>query len=61
VANSLNNLAQLLRATARLPEAEPMMRRALAILEKSLGPDHPNTVIVRNNLAALKAALGNGG
>jgi hypothetical protein len=38
-----------------------MMRRALAILEKSLGPDHPNTVIVRNNLAALKAALGNGG
>ena len=36
------------------------MRRALAIFEKSLGPDHPNTVIVRNNLAGLEAALGKG-
>ena len=37
------------------------MRRALAILETSLGPDHPNTVAARNNLAALEAALGKGG
>ena len=37
------------------------MRRALAIFEKSLGPDHPNTVTVRNNLAALEAALAEGG
>ena len=37
------------------------MRRALAIFEKSLGPDHPSTVTARENLAALKAALGKGG
>jgi hypothetical protein len=34
------------------------MRRALAVFEKSLGPDHPDTAKVRNNLAALEAALG---
>ena len=32
------------QATNRLDEAEPLFRRALAILDKSLGPDHPNTV-----------------
>ena len=44
----------LLRATNRLREAEPLYRRALAISEKSLGADNPNTVAVRMNLAALK-------
>ena len=34
------------------------MRRALAIFEKSLGADHPNTVSVRENLAALLAQRG---
>ena len=53
----LNNLAQLLQDTNRLAEAEPLMRRALAIFETSLGPDHPNTVIARNNLAALRPLL----
>ena len=57
----LNNLAQLLQATNRLAEAEPLVRRALAIVEASLGPDHPNTMKVRNNLAGLRAALGKGG
>ena len=50
----------LLQATNRLAEAEPLFRRALAIFETSLGPDHPNTVTVRNNLAGLEAALGKG-
>ena len=36
MARDLNNLAQLLQATNRLEEAEPLMRRALAIDEKSL-------------------------
>ena len=36
------------------------MRRALAIFEKSLGADHPNTVTVRENLAALEAARNRG-
>ena len=51
VAIGLNNLAQLLQATNRLAEAEPLMRRALAIDEKSFGPDHPNVAIGLNNLA----------
>ena len=51
--SDLNNLAQLLKATNRLAEAEPLMRRALAIDEKSYGPDHPKVAIRLNNLAEL--------
>jgi hypothetical protein len=36
-----------------LPAAQPYFERALAILEAKLGPDHPNTKIVRGNLASL--------
>jgi hypothetical protein len=53
VATVLNNLAQLLKAANRLAEAEPLMRRALAIFETSYGPDHPSTCTVRDNLAGL--------
>ena len=49
----LNNLAELLRATNRLAEAEPLYRRALAIDEKSFGPEHPKVAIRLNNLAGL--------
>ena len=38
VAIRLNNLAELLQATNRLAEAEPLMRRALAIDETELRP-----------------------
>ena len=41
VAIRLNNLAQLLKATNRLAEAEPLMRRALAIDENTLRPRSP--------------------
>jgi hypothetical protein len=44
----------LLKATNHLSEAEPMYRRALKIFEDSLGPDHPSTQTVRNNLKKLK-------
>ncbi|MCB0222600.1 MAG: tetratricopeptide repeat protein [Anaerolineae bacterium] len=33
--------------------ARPYYERALAILEKRLGPNHPYSQVVRNNLAAL--------
>ena len=52
----LNNLAQLLQATNRLAEAEPLMRRALAIDEQSYGKEHPNVAIDLNNLAQLLQA-----
>ena len=52
-ATSLNNLAQLLQATNRLTEAEPLMKRALAITEASYGTDHPQVATSLNNLAQL--------
>jgi len=55
-ARLMNNLGQLLDAKARLDEAEPLMRRALAIDEKSLGPEHPNVATDLNNLAQLLQA-----
>ena len=38
----LNNLAVLYRDQGRYAEAEPLYKRALAIREKALGPDHPD-------------------
>ena len=56
MAVALNNLAQLLQATNRLGEAEPLMRRALAIDEASYGDEHPEVAIRLNNLAGLLQA-----
>jgi hypothetical protein len=36
-----------------LAAARPLFERALAIFEKALGPDHPDTAIARRSLAAL--------
>jgi tetratricopeptide (TPR) repeat protein len=46
VATSLNNLAEVLRATNRYAEAEPLYRRAL-------WAGYPNVTIRLNNLALL--------
>jgi hypothetical protein len=46
----------LLQDTNRLGEAEPLMRRALAIDEAGLGSDHPEVAIRLNNLAQLLQA-----
>ena len=53
VARDLNNLALLLRATNRVKEAEPAMRRVIDIFEKRLGPEHQNVATTLNNLADL--------
>ena len=52
-ADLLNNLAQLFYAQGRFGEAEPLLRRDLAILEKALGPDHPQVAKSINDLANL--------
>jgi hypothetical protein len=39
-------------------KAEPLLRRALAILEETLGPKHPLTAGSLNNLAILDIDLG---
>jgi tetratricopeptide (TPR) repeat protein len=46
----------LLQATNRLAEAEPLMRRALAIDEQSFGLEHPKVAVRLNNLATLLQA-----
>ena len=50
---SLNNLAELYRAQGRYVDAEPLIKRSLAIYEKVLGHDHPDVGLSLNNLAAL--------
>ena len=57
VATSLNNLAGLYHAQGRYAEAEPLLKRALAIVEETLGPQHPNTVTMRENYETLLAAM----
>jgi tetratricopeptide (TPR) repeat protein len=49
----MNQLGLLLKSKARHGDAEPLHRRALAIDEKSYGPDHPEVAIHLNNLALL--------
>ena len=41
-------------ATNRLAEAEPLYKRALAILKESLGPELPKSKTVQANLEALQ-------
>ena len=47
------NLGSVLLAQGDYPTACTAYERALAIVEKVLGPDHPHTQTVRNNLASL--------
>ncbi len=42
------------------PEAEPHYKRALAIFEKALGPEHPDVGRSLNNLAELLRETGRG-
>jgi tetratricopeptide (TPR) repeat protein len=52
-AESLSNLATLLRAQGDLAGARPLYERALAICEGALGPEHPHTALGLNNLGLL--------
>ncbi len=52
-AHLMNELGLLLKAKALSAEAEPLMRRSLAINESSFGSDHPNVASILNNLAGL--------
>ncbi|HEV3258887.1 MAG TPA: tetratricopeptide repeat protein [Gemmataceae bacterium] len=55
-ARLMNELGLLLAEKALHGEAEPLMRRALAIDERSLGDDHPNLPTDLNNVACLLQA-----
>jgi tetratricopeptide (TPR) repeat protein len=49
----LNNLALLYQAQGKYSEAEPLFKRALAIKEKALGPEHLSVATTLENYAAL--------
>jgi hypothetical protein len=56
LATALNNLAQLLKATNRLTEADPLMRRAVKIYRRfreTTGHEHPHMQQVIRNYSAL--------
>ena len=61
VATALNNLAQLLQDTNRLGEAEPLIRRALAIVlafQRNTGHAHPHRDVAIANYSGLLALVG---
>ena len=49
----LDNLALLYENQSRYEAAEPLYKRALAVWQKALGPDHPLVAQSINNLADL--------
>ena len=51
------SVANLRTRQGKYAEAEPLLRRALEILEKALGEDHPNTIMARTNLDTLLANM----
>ena len=55
---ALNNLGLLYDALGRYAEAEALLKRAVAILEKSQRPDHPPLWTSLNNLAVVYASQG---
>jgi len=55
-ARLFNELGVLFDAKADYAQAKTLKRRALAILEKSLGPNHPQVATALNNLALLLKA-----
>jgi tetratricopeptide (TPR) repeat protein len=57
-ARLLNQGGYYLNGRARYAEAEPLFQRALAIEERGMGPDHPDTATGLNNLALLYKSQG---
>jgi hypothetical protein len=54
----LHDLAVARWAAGRLQEAVPLGRLALAIVERAVGPHHPDVANVLNTLAGMYAELG---
>ena len=54
----LNEQAAQLYEQGRYEDAEPLLKRSLAIREQALGPDHPDVAGSLNNLAVLYKAQG---
>ena len=55
---ALRSLAELYEAQGKYKQAEPLLRGVLAIREKQLGSEHPDTATSLGNLGALYFAQG---
>ena len=53
-----NNLAEVYRQTGQFAKAEPLYRRSVTILEKALGPTHPEVALALSNLALFFMTTG---
>ena len=53
VGAALNHLAFFYNSQGKYDEAEPLLKRSLAISENALGPEHPKVAAALNNLAML--------
>jgi hypothetical protein len=47
---TLSRKANELEGVGKYPDAEPLYKRALAIREKALGPNHPDVATALNDL-----------
>jgi tetratricopeptide (TPR) repeat protein len=56
--NLLNQAGKYFYQRGQYKEAEPLWNSALAMCERVLGPEHPNTLTSLNNLAALYRSQG---
>jgi len=54
----LNNLGVVCKYLGAFDEAERVYLRALALTEKTLGPDHPDVATLYHNLGGLEHARG---
>ena len=52
-------MASNLDAQGRYEEAEPLYRKAVVLIERLLGYEHPNSKAVRNNLELLLKKMPN--
>jgi len=55
---SLENLAMLYQAQGKYTEAQPLFERSLAMMEKTLGPEHPDLMESLKNYTALLQKMG---
>lgn len=50
---AIASIASILQLQGRYPEAEPLFKNALAIIQNVRGPDHPDVALALNDLAEL--------
>jgi len=55
-----SNLAAIEQDLGHLEEARHLLQRAIEIQEKAFEPDHPNTLVMKNHLAAVLVELDDG-